>query len=64
MDRPHELGRWFWKGVSLIVAGGIALLGGLALSIFGDAPNYVPLGGAALLVLCYGAAGFLIFRHA
>lgn len=64
MSQQHGPGRWYWKGLSLIAAGGIALLGGLALSIFEDAPNYVPVGGAALLVLCYGAAAVLAFRHA
>lgn len=64
MSHPSEPGRWYWKGISLIVAGGIALLGGLALTIFERAPNWVPLGGAAILVLCYAAAGFLVFRHA
>lgn len=64
MKPSHEPGRWYWKGLSLIVAGGIALLGGLVLSIFEDAPNWVPLSGATLLVLCYSAAGFLAFRHA
>lgn len=64
MSHPPETGRWLWKGISLISAGGIALLGGLALSIFEHAPNWVPLGGAAVLVLCYAAAGFLVFRHA
>ena len=63
ISHPPEPGRWYWKGISLIVAGGIALLGGLALSVFRHAPNWVPLGGAAILVLSY-AAGFLVFCHA
>ncbi|MHB2204986.1 hypothetical protein [Methylobacterium sp. CM6257] len=64
MDHPHEPDRLEWKIVSLIFAGGLALLGGLILSALEDAPTYVPLGGAALLVLCYCAAGFLFYRHA
>jgi hypothetical protein len=67
MGRHHQHkdnARWAWKPVALIAAGGSALLGGLILSIFEQAPNYVPLAGAALLVVCYAAAGFLVFRNA
>lgn len=56
--------RWGLKAVCLISAGGAALIGGLILSIFAQAPNWVPLTGAILLVCCYAAAAFLIFRHA
>jgi hypothetical protein len=57
-------GRWAWKAAGLVAAGGFALLGGLIASIFEQAPNYVPLAGATVLVLCYGAAGIVVFRNA
>lgn len=55
--------RWVWRTASLIMAGGLALLVGLALSIFEHAPNWVPLTGSALLVCCYAAAAVLAVRH-
>jgi hypothetical protein len=57
-------GRWAWKAASLVAAGGIAVLGGLVLSIYEQVPNYVPLAGAALLVICYALAALLVFRNA
>ncbi|MBE7158632.1 MAG: hypothetical protein INR62_09415 [Rhodospirillales bacterium] len=63
MKPPHEPARWFWRGLSFIAAGGFALLGGLALSVFENAPSWVPSTGAVILVICYSAAGFLVFRH-
>ena len=64
-DHPQEKSdRWAWRTAGLIMAGGSALLGGLALSIFENAPNWVPLTGAMLLVCCYAAAAVLAVRHA
>lgn len=66
-DQDHlqeKRDRWAWKTASFIMAGGLSLLGGLALSIFEHAPNWVPLTGAIFLVCCYAAAAFLAFRHA
>ena len=66
-DQDHlqkKRGRWAWKTASLIMAGGLALLGGLALSIFEHAPNWVPLIGAGLLICFYAAAAVLAVRHA
>lgn len=63
--QEHENeGRWVWRTAGLIMAGGSALLGGLALSIFEHAPSWVPLTGAVLLVCCYAAAAVLAVRHA
>jgi hypothetical protein len=64
-DHPQQKNdRWAWRTASLIMAGGLALLGGLALSIFEHAPNWVPLTGATLLICCYAAAAVLAVRHA
>lgn len=67
MDSRHRAGedngRWAWKAGGLVVAGGVAGLGGLIAYIFGWAPSYVPLTGAALLVMCYASAAVLIFHN-
>lgn len=49
--QPKNGGRWAWRAAGLVAAGGVAVLGGLIASIFERAPNYVPLAGAALMVL-------------
>jgi hypothetical protein len=63
-QQQEDDSRWVVKAISLVSAGGAALIGGLILSIFQHAPNWVPLTGAILLVCCYAAAAFLAFRHA
>lgn len=63
-QQHEDESRWVVKAISLISAGGAALIGGLILSIFEQAPNWVPLTGAVLLVCCYAAAALLAFRHA
>ena len=63
-DKAKDKGRWESKAVGLIAAGGAALLAGLVMSICENAPNFVPLTGVTLLVLCYGAAAIIVYRHA